>query len=289
MIIDKEFIYQKFPKTKRDLELLDWFKERIAEAEVASLQLNDAKTALELVDTLLPIGEDIELEQGNLPRLSRFGLMALHVDEKYQQCVFIPLCKTFSSAIDADIPLNEAQVRRLRATFIEFALLANVHAQQVIDKLNNTYGCDDDLTLKLVERRCPNLNRFLNAQEGNGRGVNDGDIISSYQQALKEVKAGAKTSHWIWYVFPQMAGIKGTHSKPALFYGINGRLEAYQYINHPILRARLIEIVEAVTNNQRTIYEIFGNDAMKVRACVLLFASVCDIPAFKQLKNKYRW
>jgi uncharacterized protein (DUF1810 family) len=151
----------------------------------------------------------------------------------------------------------------------------------------------EKLTLKkeksgLLSERNPDFNqegleRFVTAQNGK-RGDN-----TLYEQALKEIKAGCKTTHWIWYVFPQMAGIKGTHSRPALFYGINGRMEAYQFINHPTLRKRLIEVSEAVLYNTRTVYEIFGNDTMKVRACMLLFSSVSDISVFKQLMRKYRW
>ena len=68
-----------------------------------------------------------------------------------------------------------------------------------------------------------------------------------------------------------------------------GRSEAKEYIKHPILRERLVEITEAVYNNENTVYEIFGNDAIKVRSCMLLFASVCDIPIFKKMVNKYSW
>ena len=73
------------------------------------------------------------------------------------------------------------------------------------------------------------------------------------------------------------------------FYGLNGREEAEEYIKNDILRAMLVEISEAVLNNEKSVYEIFGNDAIKVRSCILLFESVCDIPVFKQLKSKYRW
>jgi uncharacterized protein (DUF1810 family) len=73
------------------------------------------------------------------------------------------------------------------------------------------------------------------------------------------------------------------------FYGLNGREEAEEYIKNDILRARLVEISEAVLNNEKSVYEIFGNDAIKVRSCILLFESVCDIPVFKQLKSKYHW
>ena len=65
--------------------------------------------------------------------------------------------------------------------------------------------------------------------------------------------------------------------------------EAKAYIEHPVLRERLVGICEAVLNSEMSVYDIFGQDAIKVRACILLFASVCDIPVFKQIKNKYRW
>ena len=84
-----------------------------------------------------------------------------------------------------------------------------------------------------------------------------------------------------------MAGIVGTHSRPALKYGIRGRMEAFQYINHPILRRHLIEISRAVLDNTRSIYEIFGDDTMKVRSCLLLFDSVSDITEFRAIFKKY--
>ena len=73
------------------------------------------------------------------------------------------------------------------------------------------------------------------------------------------------------------------------FYGLDGREEAKAYIENDTLRTRLVEICEAVLNNDKTVYEIFGSDAIKVRSCVLLFESVSDIPVFKKLKSKYRW
>lgn len=129
------------------------------------------------------------------------------------------------------------------------------------------------------------LSRFINAQDNGGIYEN----TSNYQTALKEIKEGRKKTHWIWYVFPQMAGIKGTHSQMSKFYGINGREEAELYINHPVLRERLIEATRAILESDKTVYEIFGDDTMKVRACMLLFSSVSDISEFKKLKNKYCW
>ena len=121
------------------------------------------------------------------------------------------------------------------------------------------------------------LDRFIEAQ----------DKHNTYQTALEEVKSGKKKTHWIWFIFPQMRGLG--LSEMSKFYGINGRDEAAQYINHPVLRDRLIEITEAVYNSDKTVYEIFGNDAIKVRSCMLLFASVCDIPIFKKMIHKYSW
>ena len=128
-----------------------------------------------------------------------------------------------------------------------------------------------------------NLLRFIHAQDSGG--LYDG--TGTYAEALQEVKAGHKRGHWMWYVFPQMKGLG--HSEMAGFYGINGREEAKAYIEHPVLKERLVEISEAVLGNEHSAYEIFGADTIKFRACILLFASVSDIPVFKQIKSKYRW
>lgn len=129
--------------------------------------------------------------------------------------------------------------------------------------------CNDDLP--------HHLKHFVEAQ----------NRFDTYQKALKEVREGKKRGHWIWFIFPQMFGL-GT-SEMARHYGIRGREEAEEYINCTILRERLVEITEAVYNNENTVYEIFGNDAIKVRSCMLLFASVSDIPIFKKMIHKYSW
>ena len=133
------------------------------------------------------------------------------------------------------------------------------------------------------EARRSLLERFVHAQDSGGIYNNTG----TYAEALEEVRAGHKRGHWMWYVFPQMKGLG--HSEIAEFYGIDGREEAYAYIAHPVLRARLIEITEAVLNNEHSAYSIFGADIIKFRACMLLFATVSDIPVFKQIVCKYRW
>lgn len=127
------------------------------------------------------------------------------------------------------------------------------------------------------------LQRFVNAQDS---GLVEYGT-ASYETALREIKEGRKRSHWIWYVFPQMKGLG--RSQLSQFYGINGREEAYAYMDHPVLSQRLIEATEAVLNNEKSAYEIFGNDTVKFKSCMRLFASVSDHPVFKKVIQKYSW
>ena len=128
------------------------------------------------------------------------------------------------------------------------------------------------------------LKRFLDAQNAGGGFY---DNTETYQTALQEVHNGHKQTHWIWYVFPQMKGLG--KSEISKYYGINGREEAYAYIDHPVLRERLVEITQAVLDSKKTVYEIFGADTIKVRDCMRLFASVSEIPVFRQMLVKYKW
>ena len=280
--LDKNFVYNRFPKTEHDVQLLEDYKSFIATKR-------DAGCSSDLTEllSLFPVYEGTG-NAGGLCVLTRFGFMALSIDDEFMNLYKSWCSKMLQQDLSAAI-LDSAKARLLRASLIEFALLGCHESQQLMNRLDNQIGPDDGFVESIVNARCPNLMRFLNAHDGAGRGVNEGDEVSSYAQALQEVRSGFKRTHWIWYIFPQMAGIKGTHSRPALFYGINGRLEAYQYINHPVLRKHLVEISEAVLNNQCSVYEIFGNDAMKVRACMLLFASVSDEPVFKRVIAKYGW
>ncbi len=281
--IDKEFVYNRFPKTEHDIKLYEDYK-----TFISLKRKTEAKNDLEELLSLFPVYEGTENTK-DVFVLTRFGFMALSIDDDFMNTCYKPWC---SSLLQQDIASeihDGNKIRLLRASLIEFALLGCLEAHQLMNRLDSQIGQDDLFIESIVNERCPNLMRFLNAHNGAGRGVNDGDEVSSYAQALQEVKSGGKRTHWIWYIFPQMAGIKGTHSRPALFYGIRGRLEAYQYINHPTLRHRLIEITEAILDNKRTVYEIFGNDTMKVRASILLFASVSDIPVLKRMKNRYKW
>ena len=120
------------------------------------------------------------------------------------------------------------------------------------------------------------LDRFIESQ----------NRYDTYQTALEEIRAGKKKTHWIWFIFLQRLGLG--KSEKSDYYGLS-REEAQEYINHPLLRARLIEVTEAVYNNEKSVYEIFGNDAIKVCSCMKLFASVSDIPIFKKMITKYCW
>jgi len=106
------------------------------------------------------------------------------------------------------------------------------------------------------------LTRFIEAQR------------ASYTRALAELRAGAKHSHFMWFIFPQLAGLG--RSETALFYGIRSRAEAEAYWAHPILGPRLRECVEALLSvTGKSAYEILGTpDDLKLRSSLTLFAEV---------------
>ena len=104
-----------------------------------------------------------------------------------------------------------------------------------------------------------NLQRFVDAQAG---GV--------YEQALAELRAGQKRSHWMWFIFPQHRDLG--RSPTAKFYGLSGEAEARAYLEHPVLGPRYRECVAAVRAQLevgRNLEAIFGDlDAMKFRSSV---------------------
>lgn len=121
-----------------------------------------------------------------------------------------------------------------------------------------------------------NLNRFIEAQE------------NIFNLALSEMKAGKKESHWMWFIFPQIAGL-GT-SSTAKNYSIKNSLEAQEYLNNEILGKRLIEISTVVFNNEgKSAYQIFDHpDYLKFKSCMTLFASLQNTnPVFQQNLDKY--
>ncbi len=99
----------------------------------------------------------------------------------------------------------------------------------------------------------------------------------SYPTALAELRRGRKQSHWMWFVFPQIAGLG--RSPTAQFYAIRDAKEAHAYLNHPILGPRLHEAVAAAIAANGSAEAIFGAvDAMKLRSSLSLFAAVADDP-----------
>ena len=115
------------------------------------------------------------------------------------------------------------------------------------------------------------LERFVKAQE------------QMYAVALKEIEQGQKWSHWIWYIFPQLAVLG--HSRNAKYYGLSGYDEAEAYLNHPVLGCRLREITQALLQHKElTAEEILGEiDAMKVKSCMTLFAEVSPDDIFDEV------
>ncbi|HEY5787888.1 MAG TPA: DUF1810 domain-containing protein [Microlunatus sp.] len=105
------------------------------------------------------------------------------------------------------------------------------------------------------------LSRFVEAQNEHGM----------YEQALRELRAGHKTSHWIWFVFPQIAGLG--RSVMAQRYAIADLAEARAYLTHPVLGPRLVTAAESViTHRDHTAEEILGGiDALKLRSSMTLF------------------
>jgi uncharacterized protein (DUF1810 family) len=121
-----------------------------------------------------------------------------------------------------------------------------------------------------------NLNRFIDAQK------------NSYATALAEIKNGHKESHWMWYIFPQIAGLG--HSSTAQFYAIKDLNEATLYLQHELLGRRLIEISQALLDlNTDNAYGIFGSpDDIKLCSSMTLFTKVENAPSvFKNVLDKY--
>jgi uncharacterized protein (DUF1810 family) len=109
-----------------------------------------------------------------------------------------------------------------------------------------------------------------------------------YEQVLRELRAGRKQSHWMWFVFPQIAGLG--YSPMAVRYAISDREEAAAYDAHPVLGARLRECTALVNQVEgRTAHQIFGSpDDLKFRSCMTLF-SLCaaDARVFQDALDTY--
>lgn len=119
------------------------------------------------------------------------------------------------------------------------------------------------------------MERFVLAQE------------TTYQSALKEIKAGKKRTHWMWFIFPQIEGLG--YSETSKYYAVRGPGEAKDYLAHPILGKRLKEISMALlTHKGNDAEKVFGRiDAQKLQSSMTLFKSVSRDPIFQAVLDKY--
>lgn len=119
------------------------------------------------------------------------------------------------------------------------------------------------------------LNRFISAQE------------RSYDAALREIKAGHKRTHWMWYIFPQIAGLG--FSPTAQFYAINSMQEAKDYYAHPALGKRLVEISEALLAlDTSDAGAVMGYpDDLKLRSSMTLFLAASGDAVFQKVLDKF--
>jgi uncharacterized protein (DUF1810 family) len=119
------------------------------------------------------------------------------------------------------------------------------------------------------------LQRFVDAQN------------EVFEAVRSELRAGRKTSHWIWFIFPQIKGLG--HSASAREFAILSREEAAAYAAHPILGPRLRECTQLVNSIEgRAITQILGTpDDLKFRSSMTLFAKVCPDPIFTDAIGKY--
>ncbi|WP_323097412.1 DUF1810 domain-containing protein [Intrasporangium sp. YIM S08009] len=126
------------------------------------------------------------------------------------------------------------------------------------------------------------LARFVTAQDAGG----------TYERALAELRAGRKQSHWMWFVFPQVAGLG--QSPTARTYAVSGLDEGRAYLAHPVLGARLREAALAVADaGSRDPVDVMGSsiDAMKLRSSMTLFVAAAqdedDERLFQRVLDRY--
>lgn len=122
------------------------------------------------------------------------------------------------------------------------------------------------------------IRRFIKAQQSE---------FSTYETALEEIKAGRKTSHWIWYIFPQLRCLG--RSCRAYYYGIADRDEAERYLEDETLGPRIREITEALLEHRdKTALEIFGSiDEIKVRSCMTMFDCLSPDDVFGEVLDAF--
>lgn len=110
---------------------------------------------------------------------------------------------------------------------------------------------------------------------------------TGYATALQEIKQGRKTSHWIWYIFPQIQGLG--HSYNARYYALKDIEEARAYLKNETLNHRLREITDALLSHKDKSAQsiLVGIDAIKVRSCMTLFDAISPNDIFKQVIDTF--
>lgn len=109
-----------------------------------------------------------------------------------------------------------------------------------------------------------------------------------YESVCNELALGEKTSHWMWFIFPQLKGLG--HSPIAKHYGIESADEALAFWQHPVLGKRLLQCTELVlAQPNTTARDIFGSpDDLKFKSCMTLFAQVAPAePVFQQALQRF--
>lgn len=118
------------------------------------------------------------------------------------------------------------------------------------------------------------LDRFIKAQD------------KLYDMAYSEVKNGKKESHWMWFIFPQIQGLGS--SDIAVYYSIDSLGEAKEFMNHPVLGKRLIDISNELLKHDNDINTILGDiDSLKLNSSMTLFSLVSDDKVFDKVIDKF--
>jgi len=130
-----------------------------------------------------------------------------------------------------------------------------------------------------IEGDAWHLQRFIDAQDNDG----------TFDRALDELSS-VKTTHWIWFVFPQLSGLSQHPSERTTFFSLRGKDEALAYAAHPVLSVRLAQACGALRENSRSLSEVIPTevDRLKLQSSMTLFAAVAPEPAiFEEVLRQF--
>ena len=232
-----------------------------------------AKVALDNFGAIMGQGKGLQGKSYGIPSMSGLGIMGEHIKEFCEFAKANPEKRFLVTKIGCGIAGHtEKDVAPL------FEICRNIDNITLPASFWKIIGCP-----KIYD-----LDRFIAAQASEAY---------TYEDALKQIYAGNKSGHWIWYIFPQEKG-KG-HSKKSNYYGLEGLDEALAYLTHPILGARLREICKALLTHKgkRDIETIMssnrsGNkggkiDMIKLQSCMNLFNRVSPNDIFQEILEAF--